>query len=70
LERKLSLRKPADMSLEDFEKICLAGTPDECAQAIRVYADLGVMFFMLFFGDLPSVDSLRLFAEAVAKRLK
>jgi F420-dependent oxidoreductase-like protein len=70
VEKKLALRKPADMSLEDFEKICLAGTPDECARAIRAYADLGVTFFMLFFGDLPSMDGLRLFAETVAETLK
>jgi F420-dependent oxidoreductase-like protein len=70
VQRKLKLRKPANMSLEDFEKICLAGTPDECAQAIRAYADLGVTFFMLFFGDLPSVEGLRLFAETVAEALK
>jgi F420-dependent oxidoreductase-like protein len=70
VQRKLEMRKPANISLEDFEKICLAGTPDECAQAIRAYADLGVTFFMLFFGDLPSVEGLRLFAETVAEKLK
>jgi F420-dependent oxidoreductase-like protein len=70
VKRELGSRKPKNISMEDFEKICLAGTPDECARAIRAYADLGVTFFMLFFGDLPCVDGLRLFAETVAKRLK
>ncbi|MCW4046206.1 MAG: TIGR03560 family F420-dependent LLM class oxidoreductase [Candidatus Bathyarchaeota archaeon] len=70
IERKLLERKPENMSLEDFEKICLAGTPDECTQAVQEYVDLGVTFFMLFFGDLPSVKGLGLFAETVAKKLK
>jgi F420-dependent oxidoreductase-like protein len=69
LERKLALRTPENVSREDFEKLCLAGTPAECTRTLQAYADLGVTFFMLFFGDLPSVDGLRLFAETVVKKL-
>jgi alkanesulfonate monooxygenase SsuD/methylene tetrahydromethanopterin reductase-like flavin-dependent oxidoreductase (luciferase family) len=67
LSEKISQRKPVDMSSEDFKKSTLAGTPDECRERLQAYADLGVTYFMLFFADLPSVDGLRLFAEAVAK---
>jgi F420-dependent oxidoreductase-like protein len=40
------------------------GTPAEFMSLIQNYRDLSVTFCMLFFGDLPKVDSLRLFAEA------
>ena len=42
------------MSLEDYKRSTLAGTPDECIEHLKVYADLGVTYFMLFFADLPS----------------
>jgi alkanesulfonate monooxygenase SsuD/methylene tetrahydromethanopterin reductase-like flavin-dependent oxidoreductase (luciferase family) len=43
------------------------GAPQELANLLQRYRDLGVTFFMLFFGDLPKVKSLRAFAEAVFK---
>ena len=58
LSEKISKRKPANVSLEDFKKTTLAGTPDECIEQLQVYVDLGVTYFMLFFGDLPSLDGL------------
>ena len=65
LSEKISRRKPANVSLEDFKKTTLAGTPDECRERLQVYMDLGVTYFMLFFADLPRIDGLRLFAESV-----
>ncbi len=67
LNEKISKLKPANTSLEDFKNVSLVGTPDECLERLQVYVDLGVTYFMLFFADLPSMDGLRLFAEAVAK---
>jgi F420-dependent oxidoreductase-like protein len=49
LDEKISTRKPANVSLEDFKKTTLAGTPDECFEQLQVYVDLGVSYFMLFF---------------------
>jgi len=69
LEKKLSQRKPRNISLGDFAKTNLAGTPEQCLSSIQQYVDLGVTFFMLFFGDLPSTDGLRLFAETIIKTL-
>jgi F420-dependent oxidoreductase-like protein len=69
LGEKVSQRKPANTSVEDFRKVTLAGTPDECREHLKAYADLGVTYFMLFFADLPSVDGLRLFAEDVVKKM-
>jgi F420-dependent oxidoreductase-like protein len=70
LDEKVSNWKPKNVSMKDFQECALIGTPDECRQKIRQYANLGVTYFMLFFGDLPSVDGVRLFAETVVKKTK
>ena len=69
LIEKISQRKPANVSLEDFKKSSLAGTPNECIEQLQVYADLGVTYFMLFFSDLPRLDGLKLFAEEVIDKI-
>jgi F420-dependent oxidoreductase-like protein len=68
-ERVLQL-KPKSTSLKDFKEQNLIGTPDGCRQRIRQYARLGVTYFMLFFGDMPNLSGLRLFAETVVKPMK
>jgi F420-dependent oxidoreductase-like protein len=60
---------PKNLSREDFEKCSLVGSPEECVGKIKSFRDLGVTNFMLFFGDLPDLCSLRLFAETVANKL-
>lgn len=67
LDLKIAKYKPVGSSLEDFKKYTLAGTPDECVKALRVYADLGVTYFMLYFADLPNTDGIELFSKTVAK---
>jgi len=69
LNEKIALEKPKSVALEDFEKSSLAGTPDECVRKMQPYADLGVTHFMLFFGDLPNLSNLRLFAETAAEKM-
>ena len=69
LSEKISQRKPANMNLEDFMKGALIGTTDECIEQLQVYVDLGVTYFMLFFSDLPRLDGLKLFAEAVMNKV-
>lgn len=48
----------------------LVSTPEECVRNMQPCLDLGVTYFMLFFGDLPSLGSLRLFAETIAKKIQ
>jgi F420-dependent oxidoreductase-like protein len=69
LGEKIVLEKPKSVALEDFERTSLIGTPNECVRKMQPYVDLGVTYFMLFFGDLPKLSSLRLFAETVAKKV-
>jgi F420-dependent oxidoreductase-like protein len=69
LAEKISKAKPANFSVQEFKKTAFAGTPEQCREHLQVYVDLGVTYFMLFFADLPSVESLRLFAETVAGKI-
>lgn len=73
---------PTNMDLEDFlngvtdvlptalSDTWLIGTPDEVAARLKVYIDLELTHFMLWFVDAPDQDGLRLFAEQVAPRFK
>ena len=61
--------KPRHITVDDFKKPNFVCTPDECVQKIRQYTNLGVTNFMLFFGDLPQMDGLRIFAEKVINKL-
>lgn len=70
LGEKLLQRKPKRITISDFEKLNLVGTPDDCLKKLQPYADLGVTHFMLFFGNLPSLDGLRLFAGSVMKKMQ
>jgi F420-dependent oxidoreductase-like protein len=61
---------PKGAILEDFLKNSFVGTPEDCIELLQQYAGLGVTQYMLFFGDLPNMDGLRLFAEKVAQKMK
>jgi F420-dependent oxidoreductase-like protein len=69
LTQKIAKLKPSNISLEEFKKSTLAVTPQECQEHLQVYVDLGVSYFMLYFADLPSLEGLRLFAEAVFSKM-
>ena len=70
LDEKVERWKPKGISLKDFKKLSFIATSDECRQKLRQYASLGVTYFMLFFGDLPKVTGMRVFAKTVVKELK
>ena len=48
----------------------LVGTPDDVVRQIKVYQDLGIAHFMLWFIDYPSMNGPRLFAERVLPALQ
>jgi F420-dependent oxidoreductase-like protein len=61
---------PKGVSLENFTRTNLVGTPEDCQNQIRQYSSLGVTHFMLFFGDLPDLRGLRLFAKEVVQKIE
>jgi alkanesulfonate monooxygenase SsuD/methylene tetrahydromethanopterin reductase-like flavin-dependent oxidoreductase (luciferase family) len=67
LQKKIAEKNVLSLSKEDFLQVNLVGTPEQIMEQLKVYVDLGVSCFMLYFGDLPRVDGLRLFAESVMK---
>jgi F420-dependent oxidoreductase-like protein len=62
VEEKIQRLKPVGVGWEAFEKTTFVGTPEQLRARFEPYVGLGVSLFMLFFGDLPSLESLRLFA--------
>lgn len=70
LDEKIKQKNVLHLSVEEFRKTALVGTPEECIEQIQVYASLGATYFMLYFSDLPSLDGLRLFAEEVIPALQ
>ena len=49
----------------DILENCISGTPERCIAKIKQFTSLGVTQFMLWFLDVPSSDSLELFAREV-----
>ena len=70
IDEMVSQWVPKGVSLEDFMQTSFVGTPEDYIKLLQPYASLGVTQFMLFFGDLPSLDGLRLFAEKVVQKMR
>ncbi len=56
---------PEGVEKKEFMKANFVGTPEECIKQIQRYVDVGVTYFMLYFGDFPSLRGLKLFARTV-----
>ena len=70
LEEKITKKNVLHLSQEEFRKVTLTGTPSQCREQLKGWINLGVTFFMLYFGDLPSIDGLQLFAETVLNEIR
>ena len=70
LEEKIARKNVLHLSQEEFRKVTLTGTPSMCRKQLKVWVNLGVTSFMLYFGDLPSLDGLQLFAENVINEIR
>ncbi len=70
LKKQILQLKPEGVSLKDFMQTSFVGTPEEFIKQLQQYMNLGVTHFMLFFGDLPDLNGLTLFAENVAQQIK
>ncbi len=60
---------PKGVSLQDFTRTNFVGTGEDCVEHLRQYVNIDVTHFMLFFGDLPDLRGLRLFAKKVVGKL-
>jgi alkanesulfonate monooxygenase SsuD/methylene tetrahydromethanopterin reductase-like flavin-dependent oxidoreductase (luciferase family) len=61
--------RPVAEAVAEWRQRWLFGTPDEVADQIRVYQNLGVSHLMLWFLDAPDPSGIRLFAEKVRPAL-
>jgi alkanesulfonate monooxygenase SsuD/methylene tetrahydromethanopterin reductase-like flavin-dependent oxidoreductase (luciferase family) len=51
---------------ESWQRGNLVGTPEQVAEKIRAYGDLGCTGFYPWCSDYPDTESLRLFAQVAA----
>ena len=68
VEKTVQRAKPKGVPLEDFKKNNFVGSAEACQEKIQKYKNIGVTHFMLFFGDLPNLNGLRLFAKRTMKK--
>jgi len=59
-----------DRPLSEIADDWLVGTPEQVVAQIRVYEELGISHFMLWFLDFPSLAGIQLFAEQVMPVLR
>jgi alkanesulfonate monooxygenase SsuD/methylene tetrahydromethanopterin reductase-like flavin-dependent oxidoreductase (luciferase family) len=69
LKKRILQLIPKGVSLKDFMKTTFVGTPEDFIEKLRHYLNLGVTHFMLFFGDLPDLRGLRLFAKNIPQKI-
>ena len=69
LKKRASQLLPKGVSLKDFMKTSFVGTPEDFIKQLQPYVNLGVTHFMLFFGDLPDLEGVKVFAENVVQKL-
>jgi alkanesulfonate monooxygenase SsuD/methylene tetrahydromethanopterin reductase-like flavin-dependent oxidoreductase (luciferase family) len=69
LKKKVMNLLPKGASLEEFMQTNFVGSADDYLQSIQKYIELGVTYFMVFFGDLPELKGLNFFSEKVVNML-
>ncbi len=60
---------PKGVSIEALVKTSFVGTPKDFIKQLQQYLNLGVTHFMLFFGDLPDIEGVRVFAKNVVQKI-
>ena len=66
-ENEAEARRQAEASLYNKGN-AIAGTPDQVAERLQAYVDLGATYFMLRFADFPETVGIDLFIEEVLPR--
>ncbi len=67
VEEQIQRFKPKNMSVTEWKKFTFTGTAEDFMSILQPYLTLRVTNFVLFFGDLPEIGSLRLFSDAIKK---
>jgi len=70
LEERVLQCVPEGASFEEVMRTNFVGTPKDCIKQLRQNVNLSVTHFILFFGDLPDLNGLRLFAKKVVQKMK
>ena len=70
LREKILKFKRKEISIDDYTKPRLVGTPEECIEKLGRYVDGGVTYFILRFPDITEIAPLQLFAEKVIPTFK
>ena len=69
LYRAQKSEAPFEEWVKNVKANSIVGTPEECVEKLKEYTKLGVTYFILRFGDVPSKKGLRLFAEEIIPQL-
>ena len=70
LREKILKFKRKEISIDEYTKPRLVGTPEECIEKLSKYVDAGVTYFILRFPDITEIAPLQLFAEKVIPTFK
>ncbi len=72
VNRKIKKFKPKKMSIKDFVRPRIVGTPDKCIEKIKRYIDVGVTYFILTFPEISknTFEPIQLFQKHVIPTLK
>jgi len=57
-------------SIDEYKKISVVGTPEECAERVQLYKDIDITHFMFWFLDYPDMEGIRTFAKEVIPQFK
>ena len=67
LREKVRKFGPMSVSTKDYtaQQVRVEGTPDQCIERLRMYADAGVTRYMMNFPDITTTEPIRIFGEKV-----
>ncbi|MEE9284670.1 MAG: TIGR03560 family F420-dependent LLM class oxidoreductase, partial [Dehalococcoidia bacterium] len=67
-DAKVARLCPAGSSEQRFRNRTIMGDPDQIAQQLQAFVDVGVDYFIVSFWDVDELDNLRTFAREVMSR--
>ena len=68
-EAKMERVRPPGCSVEHFKRRTIIGTPDQVAEQLRAYVDVGVQYLIVSVWDAGELDPVRTLGEQVLPKL-